>query len=71
MLLEFAGRRYVFAAHQEAAIRDELNMSALAFWAHVSRLLDDPPADLVVEFGPTLARLRRLRASRGRQRHSV
>ena len=45
-------------------MRDELDLGATQFWRLVNKVLDAPPADVAVEWGPTINRLRRLRDGR-------
>ncbi|MFM1964901.1 MAG: hypothetical protein RL134_626 [Actinomycetota bacterium] len=61
-LLDFAGRWYRFPGAQEQAMRDELGLSATAYWRRVSVLIDQPDA---LAYAPTtVARLRRMRDER-------
>jgi hypothetical protein len=69
-LLELAGRWYRGAGAREQAVRVELNMSAVQFWAAVNRVVDAPPPEVALEFGPLLNRLRRQREAGMRARSS-
>lgn len=65
-VLAFAKRRYRHEGRREADIRAELDMTTTAYTQQLNRLLDDPAA--VLAEPELVARLRRLRAQRVRQR---
>lgn len=65
-VLRLESRRYRYAGAKEAAIRDELGMSATRYYQLVNSLLDRPEA---LRAEPLLVhRLRRLRAKRAAAR---
>lgn len=61
LVLEIANRFYLSPGSRENAIRDELELSPVRFWAHVNRLIDDPEA--AFECPELVNRLRRIRAA--------
>lgn len=67
-LLEIAVRDYRHGGSREEAIRTELDLSAIQFWASVNRLIDDPPADVALRWGPEINRLLRRRQAGMRQK---
>lgn len=65
-IIDFAARWYRFPGAQEQAIRDELDLSATAYFARLNHLLDRPEA---LAYAPTTVnRLRRVRDTRARAR---
>ncbi len=65
-ILDFEARTYRYAGAKEAAIRGELDMTAVRYWQRLNELLDQPAA---LEYSPSLVnRLRRLRVQRNRAR---
>jgi len=61
-VLQIEGRFWKYAGAKEAAIREELGMTATGYYQVLNALLDDPAA---VAHSPVLVnRLRRLRGAR-------
>jgi AraC-like DNA-binding protein len=67
-ILELESGFWRFAGVKDAQIRERLGMSSTRYYQLLNEVLDEPPAELAVEFGQLLNRLRRLRAQRLRQR---
>lgn len=61
-ILEMESRRYRYGGAKVRAIRGELGLGDVAYFARLNRLLDDPEAALA--YPQLVSRLRRLRALR-------
>lgn len=70
VLLELASRDYRHAGSLERAVADELGVSSVRFWQLLAGVIVDPPADVAVEWAPTIARLRRRMAAGQRLRRA-
>lgn len=65
-ILDFEKRWWKYAGNKEAAIRDELGMSAVRYSQRLNRIIDTTEA---LEFDPVLVnRLRRVRQRRTTER---
>lgn len=67
-VLDIESQHWRYAGAKEAAIRERTGLNGTAYYRRLVQLLDDPPADVAVEFGPLLVRLRRVRDQRLQQR---
>lgn len=67
-LLTFETRFYAHHGAKATAIRDELDLSEVAYWQQIVDIIRDPPPGLAVEHGPTIIRLRRVLAARLNQK---
>lgn len=65
-VLRIEGQWWRFPGAKEAAIREQLGISAATYAARLNRLLDQPAAEAVDPL--LIARLRRLRSERRRRR---
>ena len=61
-ILEVEARRWKYAGAKDAVIRNELGISATAYYARLNQVLDDPAA--MAHDPQTVNRLRRLRHAR-------
>jgi hypothetical protein len=63
-LLAFEGKFFRHAGAKTTAIRDELGLTEVAYWQRLVEILRAPERDVLLEHGPTIARLRRVLAAR-------